>query len=1064
MAITFIALLLLLWRLSSSPIQLNQLVPKIEQTASDLPGGLSVKLKSIGLFWNRADRQIDLRALNVELVESSGTSLVNAPEVNISLSVFALMRGVVALSSVELTDIDIQLVRREDGSFQIFRKTKDGPVVSSDNKPRDFTETVQHLFKVLESDANTENPLSYLKTLKIKGSLEVEDRKSDLHWAANAVESLFVGHKGVVKGNLGVNFSSPEALDGMHTNIVLNLKDDAVTASLDFTDVSPARFATLDQRLAALAGLDMSVSGTINTTLTLPDTIHSLTADIKGGAGQLSYQDFYPVPLKLDSLGLQLSADLPGKSLQISSLDVSFGEAASTLTLHLSGAIQMLENAVALELETGLQQLKVNKFDLYWPKGVVQGAREWLVTNLKTGTVNSASLNLDMLVPTVPETKFQLNELKGTLAYSDLTVDYFGELPPATGVTGSGTFDQRGFDLDINKGLLNGVSIDSGKVLISGMDIDKTAISVATHLNGQLAAVFAVLEKPPINLSSDSVTGLVSDQLGGQIESDFSISLPLESELADGDLKYQASGKITDGTFSKIFRDYDLQAANLDFNLDQSKVNFNGPLEFSGIPLTIEWTTTLDGPSEGHADFTINAPDITGPQITALGYDVSKYMQGSIALKTTAKVAPGGLVTASIKSDLNNAALAIPQIHWDKANGDGGNIDFTLLIEKSHFHANDINVELGKLKTSGNAEFDMEGSVMSLSLDHLELSYAQLNGLKLERAESKNLQFTLQGGEASLEPFLTGNGSVIDPQEKQVVVEAEAITKEVESRGIIFEIRNSKLDKVYINKDTYFDHIQFSGRRDGNGWQEVNLSGHNPFASSTDDANAQPTATEKLKSGQFRFVYGPSENGQYPLHMEAQDLGSLISAVKGRNIMKGGYLVLNGDSQGPFLTEPIQATLELDRFTMREAPGIAKVLNMASLTQISSSFKHTGLAFKSASGDLNLDGTRISIQQMRVKGGSLGLRASGWVDLKQQSMDLSGTIVPWSKITAAVGIVPVLGKVLTGKDGKGIMAIDYTLKGTIAKPEVSIKKAPLTPDILKHTSGTDRDDTPTNRQ
>ncbi len=82
-------------------------------------------------------------------------------------------------------------------------------------------------------------------------------------------------------------------------------------------------------------------------------------------------------------------------------------------------------------------------------------------------------------------------------------------------MTGSGTFDQRGFDLDISKGLVNGVSIDPGKVVISGMDVKKAAIAVTTHLNGPLADLFAVLEAPPINLGSESVTGLVSGKLGG---------------------------------------------------------------------------------------------------------------------------------------------------------------------------------------------------------------------------------------------------------------------------------------------------------------------------------------------------------------------------------------------------------------------------------------------------------------------------------------------------------------------------------------------------------------------
>ena len=412
LVILFISLLLLLWRLSSSPIQLNQFVPKIEQAASDLPGGLSVRLKGIGLYWNRDEKQIDLRASDVELVETSGTSLVKAPEVDISLSVFAMLHGVVALSSIELQGVDVQLVRNEDGSFQTFRKTSAGPAADSDSKPKDFSETIQHLAKVLASEAKPEAPLSYLKKVKVKGSLEVEDRKTGFNWAADAVESLFIGHKGHITGDLAVTFSSPQAMDGIRTDISLTLKDDVASASLEFEGIDTARIATLDQRLVALAGLDMSFNGTINTKITLPDTIHSLAATVKGGAGQFTYQDFYPDPLKLNSLELQMSADLPGKTMQVSSLDISLGETATPLKLHLSGDGQMVENAASLKLEAELQQLEADEFDLYWPRSVANGARNWLVSNLKAGTVNDAKLNMAMLVPTGPESTFELKDMQ----------------------------------------------------------------------------------------------------------------------------------------------------------------------------------------------------------------------------------------------------------------------------------------------------------------------------------------------------------------------------------------------------------------------------------------------------------------------------------------------------------------------------------------------------------------------------------------------------------------------------------------------------------------------------
>jgi len=180
--------------------------------------------------------------------------------------------------------------------------------------------------------------------------------------------------------------------------------------------------------------------------------------------------------------------------------------------------------------------------------------------------------------------------------------------------------------------------------------------------------------------------------------------------------------------------------------------------------------------------------------------------------------------------------------------------------------------------------------------------------------------------------------------------------------------------------------------------------------------------------------------------------------------MSGGYLVLDGDSQGVFLTKPIQADFKLDGFTVKGAPAISSVLNMASLSQIVSTFRHTGLAFNWASGDLVLDRTRISSKQLRMQGGSLGLIVKGWVDIKQQDLDLSGTLIPMNKINRVVGKIPLLGKVVVGEDGKGIFAVDYTVKGTLGNPEVSTRKAPLTTGILGNTLGTDKVDTGAGQQ
>ncbi len=909
---------------------------------------------------------------------------------------------------------------------------------------------------MLASEADPQKPISYLKKLKVKGSLEVKDRKSGLNWSADAVETMFVGHKGEIKGDLSVILDTPRSLAGVSADVALSVKQETVKASLKVAELQPAALAHFDKRLRALTGLDMKFDADINLEMTLPDKIHSLKADISGGVGQLSYLDYYPTPLKISSFGLQLSADLAGKSLQISSLDVSLGEAETPLTLHLTGAAQMADDAISLKLDTQLQQLKVNEFDLYWPREVAQGARSWLVSNLKAGTVDSTKLHLAMVVPTAPETDFELKELNGTVAYSGLTVSYFGSLPPATAVNGSGTYNQHGFNLDISKGLVNGVNIDSGQVVISGLDNKKAAIAIDTHLSGGLAAIFSALEAQPIELNR--ITGIDSDLLGGQFESDFSIALPLRSGLAEEEIKYQANGKISGGSHQNLVGDYDAQAANVEFQLDPSNFKLDGTMEFSGIPITIDWHTPLAGKTKAHSDFTVDAADISAAQISALGYDVSDYIKGSLALKATARLAPGRVLTATVNSTLDKTALSIPQLQWHKASGEDGSIDFTLRAGKGDFQAKDINAVLGSLKTHGNAEVEFAGSKLSLLLKHVTVGSSSFENVKLGRSGAGHFSLAVDGGELDLESFLPGNDQQSTPQTKQLVAKTEGAASKLDSSGIVLEVEKSRLDKIYLNKNTFFDNIEIEARRDKQGWQEFSLSGHNPFATKDDTSGDQPVAAGHLKSGQFNVVYGPPDNGSYPVHIEVENLGLLVSAVKGRKIVEGGYLVLSGESTGPLLVQPVNATFEVDNFTVKDAPGMAKVLNLASLDQLFSTFQNTGLAFNSFSGDLKLDGAHLSSKRVHAKGGSLGVLGSGSADLKLGTVDLIGTVVPFSNISNAIGLIPIIGKTVVGNDGKGLVAIEYTIKGGFDNPEVAVKKGSATPDILKNILGTGKKD------
>ena len=1052
--ILILALGVLLWRLASSPIELDYLTSKVQQVASTLPGGFSLKLKGVELFWNRADRMIDLRAVDVTLIEPSGSSIVTSPEVDISLSVRALMSGVIALSSFDLKDVRVHLLRNEDGSFRISRKQDTtepnqpaGPAAGESN---DITQIVRYYMNALESKPDPQYPLSYLQTIEINGSLGFEDRKTGLGWRADPIDFLFSSSDGGIKGDLSVSLAEPHAFSGTTVDVALNASGDEIDASLQFAGLHAAGFAHFTPGLEALAGVNLTLGGTVSTALTLPDTVHKLEVDIKSSAGQVEHAKFYPQALQISSLELQASADLAEKSLQLKKLDLALGQGGSDWPkLQASGNARLDEHTVSLEIKALLQRLPVDDLAQYWPGDVVNAARNWLVTNLKAGTVDKASLNMAMAIPMDPEGAFQLNELNGALDYSKLTVSYFGSLPVASGVSGSGTYDRHGFDLGIEDGQVNGIGVSKGQVVISGLDENKAAISIKTHLQGELAAAFSVLEAPPFEL--DQVTGFASAQLEGRIDSEFSIALPLKSGLGKEEISYRAEGKINGGAVQKLFRDFGVQAASLDFNVDQNGIEFKGPLEFAGVPLTLHLDKhpVVDGMT---TDIVIKVPKVTAEHIDNLGYPTSHYLQGNMTLDIDAKLGAGGTVEASIISDLTAAQISIPEVHWTKTSGATATASAVFKTTQNHpVNINDIKIDLGTFESRGKATFDLANSQLNADLDYLALDKTRLNELSVTRTEGDGLSLSVQGGELDLEPFLTAGEEPTQPHTGPSTADQTSGPASPVTKGFEFEVESAAFDKVYLSSERYFEDIRFSIRRDQQGWQELSLSGYNPFTTDHIARASQATEERSLKSGQFNLFFGPSADGQFPLHVEAENLGSIFSSLTGKETWSGGYLEIDGNSSGPLLTKPIEVSIELHEFTVTNAPVMAQVLNLASFSQLLTSLNQEGLAFDSLSGDLVLDGTRLKTKLLSMHGGSMGLTATGWVDLGGKTLNFSGAVLPLYKMADFIGKIPVLGKIMVGKDGKGIVAMDYGLEGSFTQPKVSVKPGSLlTPGLLKN--------------
>jgi hypothetical protein len=79
----------------------------------------------------------------------------------------------------------------------------------------------------------------------------------------------------------------------------------------------------------------------------------------------------------------------------------------------------------------------------------------------------------------------------------------------------------------------------------------------------------------------------------------------------------------------------------------------------------------------------------------------------------------------------------------------------------------------------------------------------------------------------------------------------------------------------------------------------------------------------------------------------------------------------------------------------------------------------------------------------------VGATIKGEINLDLLHLDLRGSVIPLDNISNLLGKIPVLKHVLVADEGQGIVALDYAVKGSFDKPDITVNPGSLlTPGAL----------------
>jgi hypothetical protein len=1005
----------LVWRLSAGPVSLDYLTPFVAQSIAAAGDGLEVGIDHTFVSLSR-DAGIEIVARGVRLHRRSDEARLTLPELAIALSPRAALRGIVAPTRIVLDGPELRLERAADGSIR-FGLGTEAPAAG------DWAET---LLRELAAPPDRKGRLGFLAEVAVHDArLRVEDRALRVAWQARRMEARLRRGAAGITGDAALVVSQPDGAEAdLHGNFRYASGEDHLDIQLGFSDLRPAVFATAAPALAPLAALQLPFRGQLLLTLdTAAFRIDGAWGELSLGAGRIEHPALAGGVLGIASGRLRAAYDPAQGRVTIEQLALDL---AGPL-LELTGTVDGLGGNVLLgELPPGLdiaaelrlRDVPVDDLPRFWPERLAPRTRSWIEEHIHDGIVSEASAHLAGHVDLAVDAPrpIHLETFAGTLAYRNLTVEYFKPLPPLRGVDGAGVFDRSRLDLVPSAGAVENVQLAGGAAKLSQLDTDDEQIAIDLGVRGPLRDVLDVLDTKPLRYAHE--LKLDPAQVAGQVDGRLTFSFPLKHDLTLDMVDFGARAALRGVALAQVVDGHDLTAGDLRLQLDRAALRLDGTARLADIPAKLSWMRSLKPESATRARYTVEAR-LDDAARQHLGLDLSSgLVQGPVDAAATVVETAGRRATANISLDLKDASLDVARLNWRKPAGTPltAAIDLDLLDE--HIRAvRQATAKGGGLDARLAVAFGNIGGgatgITGIDLPRFIIGETDVSGTVTRRAEGgwrvelKGLAFDASGLLADVDR--SGAGGASDPP---LVIDAA-------------------FDRLVLGPKREARNVKGQLYSDGRHWQAASL-----------DATMFGGGKASLRFGEAA--------GDRSFRLATDDFGALLRLLGISENVAAGQLEVTGlvEDQGP--RRVFRGKVQGADYRVVGAPLFAKLLSVASFSGVGALLSGEGIPFARLYGDFTLADGKLELRDMRAYGGAIGVTANGTVDLAGDALDISGTLVPAYTINSILGSIPLLGKVLVGSEGGGLFAANFRVAGPTANAAITVNPlSALAPGVLR---------------
>ncbi len=1101
--ITAVMLGVLLWRLSSAPVELDFLTPHLERAFESAWDGSRVEIGRTILRWEELSELVELSVQDVQVIDLTGDVAFALPELEVQLSLRALIGGTIAPTSIELSHARLVLQRSLEGDIAFGQKSEEPrfKTIQSGDSPG----WLEPWLDRATAGPSPDKPLSYLTNLRI---LESELTVIDSLNGQAVVLPLSLVDLARIKGSLLGNVDFAIGLEpdspALETDFVFDGDRRAVDLTVQFKRLAPPAFAPWlksadsqegpsDQAetgdssggseglspVALLERLRLVLDGRVDLTIGYDGVLATSKLTLSSGSGTVALPDSSLEELSIRGLAAEARFDPEANklTLDLSRLTVAGDEVGESdqdggPNLAFKGALTATEGLLQGDRQvTGhltIDRLSMAELERYWPREAVSDARAWVMENIDRANISDFTLDAALNLPKDPAGAVQLDSLSGAFRLANTRVHFLRPLPPVEEVSASVLFGPDTFSFTFDQAHLGAMKVEDGTLIISGLSIAEEEIYLDLGMRAPVLDALTLLDHPRLDLLG--TLGLNPIGSAGEAAARLVFRFPLLADLGFEHLDLSANAALSGLHVPGFLGVANIDNGTVDLAVDNNGMRVAGTVAWGSTPMQIDWSESFAENPDLRTTVKALIPSIDRAGLGALGADLSPYLDGPVAATALLTLAPDHQGTLKLAANLKEATLAVPEIDWHKAPGREASLTMALQLAGDRLIGfEDLFLDAGDLTASGRGFFGDGGAIERIEFEPIAFrDHLFDRAVILLRDEDTLIE--IDGGDINAAEF------VYDQEDEAAPAAAPAAAPDSGPRAAL-TLRAKNLRRLRFGADRWLQGATVELTQRADGWHQIFVDAKVPerlrsleaaadaegggglkregvisdAEISPSGGGAEPAETEVAAGpAPVVFDFRPAAEGGHSLVMRTGDMGGVLRALDIVDTMLGGELVVAGKSPGPLPLHSLSAEVDLRDFLLVNAPLMVRLLTVASLSGPRDLIQGSGIEFARLEGDFTLlDGVARS-ELFRVYGASLGLTAKGTIDFDRDLTNLVGTVVPAYAVNSILGEIPLIGPWLTGGEGEGLLAATYKMTGPITDPEVSVNAlSALAPGFLR---------------